>query len=151
MSPRPTPEELKKARERKKKEREEMEKQQTMMRKQEIEVRIRWEQISSELDGLYQELDKIYKKAPGEQISNLTVENVNNLIKDTKEIIREDPYIDRVKEFVPAGDNPEYRDVIIVLRQLKQGLNRFKRSYFYEREDLDDLISELESLESEEE
>lgn len=151
MSPRPTPQQLKKAREKKRREREEMEKKQEIARKEYIKARIRWEQISSELDGLYQELDKIYKKAPEEQISHLTVENVNNLIKDTKEIIKDDPYIDRVREFVPAGDNPEYRDTIIVLRQLKQGLNRCKRSYLPDYEDLDDLISELEDLESEEE
>jgi len=151
MSPRLTPQELKKAREKKRKEREEMEKRRQIERKERIMTRIKWEQINSELGGLYQELDKIYRKAPGEQVSDLTVENVNNLIRDTKEIINEDPYIDRVKEFVPAGDNPEYRDVIIVLRQLMQGLNRFKRSSLYDYEDLNDLASELKDLESEEE
>jgi hypothetical protein len=147
MSPRLTPEELRKAREQKKKEEEEMEQQFLERRKQQIKTRIKWEQISSELHGLYEEIDKIYKKAPEEPISDLTVENVNNLIKDTKEIIKDDPYIDRVKEFVPAGDNPEYRDVIIVLRQLRQGLNRFKQIYFSQHEDLSDLFGELQGEE----
>ena len=31
-----------------------------------------------------------------------------------------------VKPFIAAGDNPQYRDVIGVLRRLKQGLDRFK-------------------------
>ena len=150
MNPRPTPQELRKAKERKKKEREEMESQQRKLRIAEIKTRISWAQISSELDGLYEELDKIYKKAPAEQISDLTVENVNQLIKDTKGIIEDDPYIDRVKEFVPAGDNPEYRDVIVVLRQLRQGLDRFQRGHLYPLEHLDDLVSELEILESDE-
>lgn len=151
MSPRLTPEELKKARERKKKEKEEMEKQQRITRMEEIKTKIKWEQISSELGGLYMEIDKIYKKAPEEQISDLTVKNVNQLIKDTKDTIQGDPYIDRVKEFFPAGDNPEYRDVIIVLKQLRQGLDRFERSYFLRHESLSDLITDLEILESEEE
>jgi len=28
-------------------------------------------------------------------------------------------------EFVPAGDNPEHRDALLVLRQIRQGLDRF--------------------------
>jgi hypothetical protein len=147
MSPQLTPEALRKAKEQKKKEKEEMEQQLLDKRRQEIKTRIRWEQTSSELNGLYQEIDKIYKKAPEEPISDLTVENVNNLIKDTKEIVKDDPYIDRVKEFVPAGDNPEYRDVIIVLRQLTQGLDRFKKIYFSHYENLSDLVAALEEEE----
>jgi hypothetical protein len=151
MCPRPTPEELKRAKEQKKQKDQETERYQREERKQKIRFWIRWEQTSSELDGLYEELDKIYKKAPEEQISNLTLDNVNNLIKDTKQMIEEDPYIDRIKEFVPAGDNPEYRDVIMVLRQLRQGMDRFKRSYFREHESLSDLTEELQELETEEE
>jgi hypothetical protein len=151
MSPRLSSEELKKAREKKKRERDEMDRQERLEEIEHIKTRIKLEQISSELDGLYEELDKIYKKAPEEQISSLTVENVNALIKDTKEIINEDPYIDRVKEFVPAGDNPEYRDVIMVLRQLKQGLKRFKEANFAMYHSLSDLTVQLEQLESEEE
>jgi uncharacterized protein (DUF3084 family) len=162
MSPRPTPEELKKAREQKKreqeqaeqermKEQEQMERLRRQRRREEYKLRIRWEQVSSELNGLYEELDKIYRKAPEEQISNLTVENVNNLIKDTKQIIQGDPYVDRIKEFVPAGDNPEYRDVVMVIRQLRQGLDRFERSYLPEHISLSKIVDELQDLEAEEE
>jgi len=162
VSPRLTPDELKQVKEQRKKEREETEEQRRKQeeemerlrrqrRREEIKFRIRWEQISSELDGLYEELDKIYRKAPEEQISDLTVENVNHIIKDTKEITQGDPYIDRIKEFVPAGNNPEYRDVIMVLRQLRQGLDRSKRSYLSEPISLSALVNELRELESEEE
>lgn len=149
MSPKLTSEQLKKAKARKKKEREEELKRLRIAAKERIKARIRYEQISSELDGLYQELDKIYKKAPAEPISDLTVENVNNLIRDTKEVIQGDPYLDRIKEFVPAGDNPEYRDVIIVLRQLRQSMDRFKKSYYPMYKSLSDLVDELEELEAE--
>ena len=144
MSPRPTSKELKMAKEK------EQLRQQRIVRKQVIKTKIKLKQIESELDGLYQELDKICKKAPQEEISDLTVENANQLIKDTKEIMKEDPYIELIKEFVPAGDNPEYRDAIVVLRQLKNGLARFNKGYV-EYEDLGDLIIELQELESEEE
>lgn len=155
MSPRPTPEELRKAKDQKKKEMEEQEKELQAKRKEHVKLKIRWEQISSELDGLYIEIDKLYRKAAAEQVSTLTVENVNVLIKDTKEIITADPYIDRIKAFVPAGDNPEYRDVIIILRQLRQGLDRIKTSYLptnlLGQKSLSDLIEELNEPGSEEE
>lgn len=150
MNPRLTAQELKEAKERKRIEREEFEKQQRLQRIEVIKNKIKWEQISSELDGLYEELDKIYKKAPEEPISDLTVENINQLIKDTKDIIIDDPYIERIKSFVPAGDNPEYRDAIIILKQLRKGLDRFKKGYMPRYENYDDLIKELKVLESEE-
>jgi hypothetical protein len=31
-----------------------------------------------------------------------------------------------LNEFVPAGDMPEYRDVTLVLSQIKAGLSRFE-------------------------
>jgi hypothetical protein len=42
-----------------------------------------------------------------------------------KKIIGDDEQILKVIKFVPAGDNPAYRDVIVILRRLKQGLERF--------------------------
>jgi hypothetical protein len=53
MSPRPTPEELRKAKDQKKKEMEEQEKELQAKRKEHVKLKIRWEQIRSELNGLY--------------------------------------------------------------------------------------------------
>jgi Rps23 Pro-64 3,4-dihydroxylase Tpa1-like proline 4-hydroxylase len=145
MSPKLSAEELKKAKEQKRKEREEFERERLEKKRQKSQLRLRWEQISSELDGLYLELDKIYRKAPEEQISDLTLINANNLIRDTKGIVQNDLYIDRIKEFIAAGDNPEYRDVIMVLRQLREGLNRFRKTYFPNPESLSNLVIDLDS------
>jgi hypothetical protein len=151
MSPRPTPTEMREAKLRKTQERDELLRQHRIERMDHLKLRIRWEHVSSELDGIYFELDKIYKKAPEEQISALTVDIVNQVISDAKEVIDNDPYIDRVKQFVPAGDNPEYRDVIMVLKQVRQGLDRFKKSYMPGHKSLSELVEELESLKAEEE
>jgi len=128
----------------------EMDRQVRLEKIEYIKNRIKLEQISSELDGLYEELDKIYKKAPEEQISNLTVENVNTLIKDTKEIIDEDPYINRVKEFVPA--------VTIGISRCNHGteaietrIETFQEANFAKYFSLSDLTAQLEQLESGEE
>src|SRR5207244_5124813 len=74
--------------------------------------------------GLYDEMDKLAKKAGADQVTDLALEQVNDFIRDAKALMTEDAYIQRYKEFVPAGDNPEYRDVVVVMRQLRQGLER---------------------------
>lgn len=82
--------------------------------------------LESVSQGLYEELDKLSKKAPAEQVTNLVLEEMNEVIKDTKELIENDRYIQRLNPFVAAGDNPEHRDAVVVMKQLSQGLKRFK-------------------------
>ena len=78
--------------------------------------------------GLYEEIDKLAKKAPGEPLTDIALSQVNDVIKETKELLNEDPYIQRLNQFVAAGDNPQHRDAVVVLRQIRQGL---ERSYDY--------------------
>ncbi|MEM7536726.1 MAG: hypothetical protein AAF639_31390 [Chloroflexota bacterium] len=85
--------------------------------------------LISVVDGLYVEIEKLTKKAPAEQITTLALQQVNDVINDTKEFMHHDKYIQKLPPFVPAGDNPEYRDVLVILRQIKQGLERFHTSY----------------------
>jgi len=74
--------------------------------------------------GLYMELDKLNKKAPVEQITKLMCNELNELISDATKLMKSDPYVGRVKPFVAAGENPENRDALIVLRTLLQGFER---------------------------
>lgn len=85
------------------------------------------ELLLSVAHGLYEETDKLSKKAPAEQITDLLLEQVNQVIGETKELIAEDPYVQRMKPFVAAGDNPEHRDVVVVLRMVLQALERFRK------------------------
>jgi hypothetical protein len=82
--------------------------------------------LQSVAQGLYEELDKLCKKSPAEQITDLALEQVNTVIEETKDLLINDSYIKRLKKFVAAGDNPEHRDVVVVLRQILQGLKRFE-------------------------
>jgi glucose-6-phosphate-specific signal transduction histidine kinase len=77
--------------------------------------------------GLYDEVDKLSKKAPAETVTDLALEQVNDVIRETKQLLADDIYIQRLKEFVPAGDNPQHRDVVVVLRQVRQGLDRHNK------------------------
>ena len=75
--------------------------------------------------GLYEEIDKLAKKAGADEVTPLVLEQVNDVIREAKELVSDDPYIKRYHEFVPAGNNPQHRDVVLVLRQIRQGLARF--------------------------
>lgn len=140
--PRLSGEELRKAREKKKREREEeerrqreeMEAEQRRIEAERLEAytqRNRWVQLTSANDALYEEMDKLNKKAPAMCISTLSLDRINKVIKSVKELMEdeEDDFIEEIIEFVPAGDMPEYRDVVLVLSQLKAGLERFGVSY----------------------
>ena len=76
--------------------------------------------------GLYDEIDKLSKKAPAEPVTDLVLTQMNEVIRETKELVVDDPYVQRLQEFVPAGDNPEHRDAVVVMRQVRQGLERFR-------------------------
>ena len=136
--PRLSPKELQEARRRKQAEREaareEVESQLTekqKRRKQLDETRQQWELLNSVLTGLYGEFDKLTKKAPADQITELGLRRVNELIRQAKELLAGDPFIDSIDPFVAAGENPEHRDVLLVLREIRQGMAR--RNSEYER------------------
>lgn len=79
----------------------------------------------SQLEGLYDEVDKLTKSKSVVPTSDLLVEAVNNQIADAKGIVFRDIYLDRLKEFVPAGNNPNYPDLLLALRILRQSQKRF--------------------------
>lgn len=76
--------------------------------------------------GLYEEVDKLFKKSPVEEITKLTFDKVNEVIKDTKEMADTDIYVQRLNMFEAAGNYPEVRDVVLILNQVLKGLNRYK-------------------------
>jgi hypothetical protein len=89
------------------------------------EAERRHQLLESVTKGLYLELDKLTKKAPAESVTELALSQINEVINDTKDLMKDDPYIQRLQAFVPAGDMPENRDALLALGQVKQGLERF--------------------------
>lgn len=75
--------------------------------------------------GLYDEIDKLSKKAPAEPVTDLVLAQMNEVIREAKELIEADPYVQRLQEFTPSGNNPQHRDAVVIMRQLRQGLERF--------------------------
>lgn len=91
----------------------------------------RFDQLISATKALYVEMDKLTRKAPGMTISKLSLDRVNKVIRSVKELVTQDKddFMDEIVEFIPAGDMPEYRDVTLVLSQVKAGLARFKERH----------------------
>jgi hypothetical protein len=86
--------------------------------------------LSSYVDGLYVEVDKVAKKSPRDELSDLAVQRVNRAIRDAKSILDGfDEYVSDLAEFVPAGDNPEARDAVLVLSEIKAALSRTYAKY----------------------
>ena len=88
-----------------------------------------WLLLASELEGIYIEIDKLSKKSPAARISDLELASINDLVDLVKNLLQADPFINKLRPFVPAGENPEYRESLIVLRQMIQGMNRYAPQY----------------------
>jgi hypothetical protein len=80
--------------------------------------------LVSHAAGFYEEVDKLAKGKALFAATDLAVQQVNDIIRDAKAIVEDDPHLARVKEFVPAGDNPLYPDILLVTRAVQQCLTR---------------------------
>ena len=91
-----------------------------------VSSKLAYELIKSELIGLYDEVDKLVRILPKEPITPLQLKITNDLLRKAKSLLSGDTGIDQVEMFAGEVGMPEYRDVIIVLRQIRQGLERFE-------------------------
>jgi len=85
---------------------------------------VRHDALTNHLVGFYEEVDKLAKGRSLLEATTLIVDQANDIIRDAKGIVDGDPYLDRIKEFVPAGTNPVYPDVLLVARSVQQCLGR---------------------------
>ena len=109
-----------------------MEREQEMARAEQIEeLQEEHSQLESFVIGIYEELSKLNVKWPTLPVSQLQLEQTNRVIRRLKEIMRDedDLFVQDINEFVPAGNMPEARDVVLVLRQVKQTLGRMEAKY----------------------
>ena len=83
--------------------------------------------LLSHSEGFYEEIDKLAKGKALMEVTPLVVEQANCIIRDAKNLVENDVYLDRIKEFVPAGDNPVYPDVLVTIRSVRDSLSRGRR------------------------
>lgn len=118
--------------------------------RQGLRIKRAYEMLVSEVTGLYDEMDKLTKKAANEPVTTLQLKILNSFIKKAKRLLSGDTIIDEVEVFVAAGDNPEYRDAVTVLRQIRQGLERFKVKDFVFKKSFNEELLDYEIDDEEE-
>lgn len=129
MSPRPTSQELQAAK-KQKQEAATAEKQRQAEEGRRLNEAIsNYMLLESVTLALYTELAKLANKAPKETLTRLTLEKVNAAVRDVKALLPDDENIKDIRIFEPAGDNPEYRDAVLVLSLLRAGLDRFHQRH----------------------
>jgi hypothetical protein len=136
--PRKTPEELADARRARAAERAEAEKREAEKREAE-EARLEWligakersEQLQSVCEGYYDELGKQTRKWPTMPVTRRTVDRVNKLLGEVRKLLEdeEDDFAAGLDDIVPAGDLPENRDVVLILREVRDALGRFEQEH----------------------
>jgi DNA repair exonuclease SbcCD ATPase subunit len=84
-------------------------------------------ELAHHLKGFYSEIDKLTKGKGMIQVTDVLVESFNDIVRDAKSIVDGDTYLNRVKEFVPAGDNPTYAEMLVKTRAVVESLERFKQ------------------------
>lgn len=91
--------------------------------------------LTEYVNGLYEEASKLSNKHPNASVTSLMVKKVNRAITDTKRLLEGegDPYIDDIELLDDANEfdftGPENRDVVIILRQLKDSLELMRRRH----------------------
>jgi hypothetical protein len=96
-----------------------------------LEAKERHAQLEDVAIGLYDELDKLAKKWPSMPVTERQLAKANKLLAAVRELLADegDEFADGLEDFVPAGDMPETRDVVLVLREAKDALGRFEREH----------------------
>lgn len=126
MSPRLTPQQLAQARKRAEADRQQQLEAREALKRQEAEQATTYEVLRTVQDALYAEIDKLNKKASKENCSEYTLRKVNEHIATARQFLAVDAYVNGLTEFVAAGDNPEYRDIALVLAEVDAALKRFR-------------------------
>lgn len=104
----------------------EREQQERNQRVSERDLHDRHADVLSYVTALYDEIGKLSIKRPLDPVSKLMIGQTNRAIRDARELLagENDPFIGEIVEFVPAGEDPANRDVVLVLRQVKEALAR---------------------------
>ena len=80
------------------------------------------------------------------EVTDRTLEEANSIISDAKRIVGNDPYLSRTHEFVAAGNNPVYPDVLLALRSVLQSLDRFGAKKQAEATENAEILNELNTI-----
>jgi hypothetical protein len=80
--------------------------------------------LLNHVQGFYLEVDKLAKGKAMLEVTQRILDETNLIISDAKRLAKNDPFLSRTKEFVTAGNNPVYPDVVVTIRTVQQSLDR---------------------------
>lgn len=106
--------------------------------------------LFSHLEGFYSEIDKLTRLTKGQAlipVTDMMVNGMNEIVRDAKLIVSGDTHLERVKEFVAAGDNPAYPDVLLKARTVMGSLERFKRRLEAREKEAQKMLREAKTIE----
>jgi len=93
--------------------------------------REKYRQLVSAARGMYDETDKLSRKWPSMKVTEHAVARTNKLLGETRDLLKheQDLFIDGLADIVSAGDPPETRDVVLMLREATDALERYEIRY----------------------
>jgi hypothetical protein len=93
--------------------------------------RAKFRQLESAADGMYDEIEKLNRKWPTMNVTQHMVARTNKLLGEIRDLIKDehDLFIDGLADIVAAGDPPETRDVVLILREAKDALTRYEAKH----------------------
>jgi hypothetical protein len=99
-------------------------------------------------EGFYEEVDKLAKGRTAFPATPLVRQSANDIISDAKKLVKvkEDVHMDRIKEFVPAGDEPLYPDVLVTIRSVRNCLERHREKQTARVKGLDEKLRVVETV-----
>ncbi len=88
-------------------------------------------QLVSAADGIYDEIDKLSRKWPTVPVTERMVARTNKVLTETRALFADEPdmFIDGLDDIVSAGNPPETRDVVLILREARDALTRYEAKY----------------------
>lgn len=102
--------------------------------------------LASHSGGFYDEVEKLTKGRGLIEATDLITKKANEVIREAKDIIKGDLYLDQVEQFVPAGNNPLYPDVLVSIRAVRDSLVRGGKKFEGDRNQLNERSRRARTL-----
>lgn len=80
------------------------------------------------LDSIYLEMKEFSKKKPDEPLNKFKVKNINRVLKQVKEILKEEP-TNCFLDILDDESLPTNSDAILIIGQFKASMERFRNKY----------------------
>ncbi len=91
-----------------------------------LSIRDACDLMDSEISGIYDEISRLCESSPRDRATRLQVEAINRDIARCRDLFDTDPVVQEIEPFAISRSLPQYRDVVIILRQLLQAIDRFR-------------------------